>query len=237
MGRGRIAGNKRHAAHADHGRGIIGADGLWSKVRGYVAGEQKPRVSGHIAYRAVIPTAELPSHMQENNVVLHAGPKSHLVHYPLRSGDQYNLVVTFHSREQEVWDVRDGSKEEVLSYFTGIAPLPRKLLDATAEGTDPRLFALMEEACSGLLAARERGQGKPIHGPNEATRIMADHVSSGHKVGILFGRERTGLENEDIALADAIERERPLLRFQRWRVEPAEGGGVRLSGVLIGATR
>lgn len=47
----------------------------------------------------------------------------------------------------------------------------------------------------------------------------------------------SGPEKAVIALADAIERERPLLRFQRWRVEPAEGGGVRLSGVLIGATR
>jgi len=33
---------------------------------------------------------------------------------------------------------------------------------------------------------------------------MAERSSSGDKVGILFGRERTGLENEDIALADAI---------------------------------
>ena len=106
-----------------HGRGIIGADGLWSKVRGYVAGEQKPRVSGHIAYRAVIPTAELPSHMQENNVVLHAGPKSHLVHYPLTRGAVYNLVVVFHSdRYEEGWDSY-GDPQELEERFRGQQPV------------------------------------------------------------------------------------------------------------------
>ena len=52
-----------------------------------------------------------------------------MVHYPLRGGKQYNLVVTFHSRETEEWGVRDGSKEEVLSYFKGIHPRPRQMLD------------------------------------------------------------------------------------------------------------
>src|SRR3546814_5438694 len=52
-----------------------------------------------------------------------------LVHYPLRGGRQYNLVVTFHSREQEEWGVTDGSRDEVLSYFEGIHPLPHQMLD------------------------------------------------------------------------------------------------------------
>ena len=51
------------------------------------------------------------------------------VHYPLRGDQQYNLVVTFHSREQEEWGVRDGSKEEVLSYFQDIHPRPHQMLD------------------------------------------------------------------------------------------------------------
>ncbi|HAM4856521.1 TPA: 3-hydroxybenzoate 6-monooxygenase, partial [Escherichia coli] len=36
---------------------------------------------------------------------------------------------TFHSRQQEEWGVKDGSKEEVLSYFEGIHPRPRQMLD------------------------------------------------------------------------------------------------------------
>jgi 2-polyprenyl-6-methoxyphenol hydroxylase-like FAD-dependent oxidoreductase len=51
------------------------------------------------------------------------------VHYPLRGGEQYNVVVTFHSRNKEEWGVTDGSKEEVQSYFQGIAARPRQLID------------------------------------------------------------------------------------------------------------
>ena len=106
---------------------LIGCDGIKSVARDVVVGDPV-RVSGHVVYRAVVPAAEMPEALRWNAPVVWAGPNCHLVHYPLRSGDQYNLVVTFHSREPEVWDVRDGSKEEVLSYFTGIAELPRQLL-------------------------------------------------------------------------------------------------------------
>ncbi|HNK53321.1 MAG TPA: FAD-dependent monooxygenase, partial [Ottowia sp.] len=67
--------------------------------------------------------------LRVNAPVVWAGPNCHLVHYPLRGGSEYNLVVTFHSRQQEQWSVTDGSKEEVLSYFQGIHPRPRQLLE------------------------------------------------------------------------------------------------------------
>jgi salicylate hydroxylase len=57
------------------------------------------------------------------------GPNCHLVHYPLRGGAQYNVVVTFHSRDAEEWGVTDGSREEVQSYFREISPRPRRLID------------------------------------------------------------------------------------------------------------
>jgi salicylate hydroxylase len=51
------------------------------------------------------------------------------VHYPLRGGEQYNVVVTFHSRHAEQWGVREGSREEVQSYFEGICPRARRLIE------------------------------------------------------------------------------------------------------------
>lgn len=107
---------------------VVGCDGVKSVVRDHLIGGA-PRVTGHVVYRAVVDKARMPEDLRINAPVLWAGPRCHLVHYPLRGGEQYNLVVTFHSREQEEWGVRDGSKEEVLSYFEGIHRRPRRLLD------------------------------------------------------------------------------------------------------------
>ncbi|KQX84459.1 3-hydroxybenzoate 6-monooxygenase [Variovorax sp. Root473] len=107
---------------------IVGCDGVKSVVRAKLIGDA-PRVSGHVVYRAVVPAADMPADLQWNAPVVWAGPNCHLVHYPLRHGEQYNLVVTFHSREEEEWGVTDGSKEEVLSYFEGVHARPRQLLD------------------------------------------------------------------------------------------------------------
>ena len=107
---------------------VIGADGVKSVIRQRMVGDPV-RVTGHVVYRAVVERDNMPEELRINAPVLWAGPHCHLVHYPPRGGQQYNLVVTFHSREQEEWGVRDGSKEEVLSYFQDIHPRPHQMLD------------------------------------------------------------------------------------------------------------
>jgi salicylate hydroxylase len=110
------------------GAAVVGADGVRSVVRQKLVGDSH-RVTGHVVYRAVVPKDEMPADLRWNAAAIWVGPNCHLVHYPLRGGEQYNLVVTFHSREEEEWSIREGSREEVLSYFTGIGPGPRRLLD------------------------------------------------------------------------------------------------------------
>jgi salicylate hydroxylase len=87
------------------GAALIGADGLWSTIRQLVVGDGKPNVAGHITYRAVLPTSEMPEQFRWRDMVLWAGEKVHLVHYPLRTGELFNLVAVFHSnRYEEGWD-------------------------------------------------------------------------------------------------------------------------------------
>ncbi len=95
--------------------------------RQYVGDEA--RVSGHVVYRAVVDRKDFPADLQWNAASIWVGPNCHLVHYPLRGGEQYNVVVTFHSREKEEWSVREGSREEVQSYFEGICAKARQLID------------------------------------------------------------------------------------------------------------
>ena len=110
------------------GQALIGADGGRSVVRAQYVNDP-PRVTGHVVYRAVAERADFPENLRWNAASLWAGPKCHLVHYPLRGGEQYNIVVTFHSRQKEEWGVTDGSKAEVESYFQGIAAKPRQLIE------------------------------------------------------------------------------------------------------------
>ncbi len=113
---------------AHRGQALIGADGVKSVVRAQYVGDP-PRVSGHVVYRAVVDKKDFPVDLQWNAASIWVGPNCHLVHYPLRGGEQYNVVVTFHSRQQEEWGVTEGSPEEVQSYFEGICPRARQLID------------------------------------------------------------------------------------------------------------
>ena len=60
--------------------------------------------------------------------------------------------------------------------------------------------------CTLVLAttARAHDQAKPVLGPGEAAPLLAPHVAAGENVAVLFGRERYGLENHEVALADRI---------------------------------
>jgi 3-hydroxybenzoate 6-monooxygenase len=109
------------------GAALVGADGVKSVVRAHLVGDTH-RVSGHVVYRGVVPKDDMPADLRWNAAALWAGPNCHLVHYPLRGGEQYNLVVTFHSREKEEWGVKEGSQAEVDTYFLGIGARPRQLL-------------------------------------------------------------------------------------------------------------
>lgn len=78
-----------------------------------------------------------------------------------------------------------------------------RVVDAAA------LYPNLAEAigdCSFVIAttARAHDQAKPVIGPAEAAELMAPRVAAGENVAILFGRERNGLENDEVALADAI---------------------------------
>jgi len=106
---------------------VIGCDGGKSVVRQQYVGDTA-RVSGHVVYRAVVDEADFPAELKRNAPVVWCGPNCHLVQYPLRGGQQYNVVVTFHSRQTETWSVTDGSQAEVLTYFTDIVPQARRLL-------------------------------------------------------------------------------------------------------------
>jgi tRNA/rRNA methyltransferase len=72
-----------------------------------------------------------------------------------------------------------------------------------------QVFETTEAAVADLslvyaTTARRRDLQKPVFGPEEAAQRVITHIEGGAKAGILFGRERWGLYNEEIAISDAI---------------------------------
>ncbi len=91
---------------------------------------------------------------------------------------------------------------------------PRKGAKSAASGAGhildtAKLYDSAREAVADLqlvfaTTARERGQMKRVLGPEAAVAEAQTALAAGEGVGILFGRERVGLDNDEIALADAI---------------------------------
>ena len=80
--------------------------------------------------------------------------------------------------------------------------------NATGVLRKARSFATVREAIADLhhvyaTTARERGQGKPVVSPEHAMRACAASASSAVS-GVLFGPERTGLDNDEVVLADTV---------------------------------
>ena len=123
------------------GAALIGADGLWSNVRKQVVGDAAPRVSGHSTYRSVIPTAAMPEALRWNAATLWAGPKCHIVHYPLSGWKVFNLVVTYHNDAPAPVAGEPVPTAEVHRGFGHIHDLPRQIIE---HGRDWRLWVLCD---------------------------------------------------------------------------------------------
>jgi salicylate hydroxylase len=79
---------------------LIGADGLWSRVRQHVLGDAEPRSTGHTAWRALLPMADVHSELQQDQVTAWLAPDSHTIAYPVQQGKSLNLVYCAENRDK-----------------------------------------------------------------------------------------------------------------------------------------
>ena len=157
------------------GSALIGADGMWSAIREAVVGDGKPRISGHVAYRAVLKREDVPPQLWSNDVTLWGGEKTHLVHYPLRRGELFNLVAVFHSNKyDEGWNTF-GDTTELNQRFAGACPQVKELLgkietwkmwvlcdrEPVKNWTDRRV-TLLGDAAHPMLQYLAQGAGQAI---------------------------------------------------------------------------
>jgi 2-polyprenyl-6-methoxyphenol hydroxylase-like FAD-dependent oxidoreductase len=177
------------AGETYEGDAVVGADGLWSTIRAQLVNDGPPRVSGHIAYRAVLPIEDIPEHLRANSMTLWAGAKTHLVHYPLRGGKLFNLVAVFHSDKYvEGWDWA-ADTEELHSRFADATPAVKTMLakiDAwrmwvlcdrdPIENWSKGRVTLLGDAAHPMLQYAAQGAGMSI----EDGVVLADALSAGN---------------------------------------------------------
>ena len=142
------------------GDALIGADGLWSATRTRLLGDGPPRVSGHLAYRALVPQAALPPALRTRQVTAWLGPRLHVVQYPVRRGELQNLVVIVQGpapQDLQNWDhaANAADLEKALAgTCTALQDLVRRI---PAYGSGWRLWPLSDRPP--LLSAAQMAQG------------------------------------------------------------------------------
>ena len=103
-------------AHAE-GFLLIGADGVWSRVRETIAPHAELRFSGKTAWRALLDISTLAARFQTLEVGLWMAANAHLVHYPVRGGKALNLVAVVNDAcAEQGWNA-PGRADEIRAHF------------------------------------------------------------------------------------------------------------------------
>lgn len=119
---------------------------------------------------------------------------------PENIGGAARAMWNFGLRSMRVVAPRDGWPSP---HAVAMASGAGRLLD-DAENFDDTAAAVADLTHVYATTARPRGMTKTVLTPEDAMRDASARIAAGERVGILFGRERTGLETEDIVRANTI---------------------------------
>jgi len=151
LGTERVTTIRTSANKVVEGDALMLADGVWSKLRGPLLGDSsRPRVSGHLAYRALLPMTDVPVGWRSNEVTVWLGPRMHAVHYPVRRGEMMNIVVIIEGpapQDMEHWDHAANAQalEQALKHCSSnLQDLVRSVVPAA--GAQWRLWPLSDRA-------------------------------------------------------------------------------------------
>jgi salicylate hydroxylase len=159
---------------------LIGADGVWSTVRQQLMGDKPARFTGHLAYRALVAQSELPEHLRSDQVTVWMGPRLHVVHYPVRSGQWLNLVAIVHGAKPDQdreWD-QAGQTQALMS---AMGTVGRDLHERLASVPAWRQWALHDRVP--LSQASEMAQGR-VALLGDAAHPMRPYLAQGAGMAI-----------------------------------------------------
>jgi salicylate hydroxylase len=210
------------AVHTREGRllradGLIGCDGVRSRVRACMRGDGAPRLTGHLAWRALLPIEQLPAGLPADQTTAWLGEQLHAVAYPVQAGRSFNVVVFTHAANlpahfqnvpDDEWDLE--AERNVLQLAVAEThPLLRGLVESV-----PHWRRWMMYDRPPLLDARGYAQGR-VALAGDAAHPMRPHLAQGAAMGLEDGQTLARVL-QGVAPADI---EAALARYAdlRWR--------------------
>lgn len=198
------------------GDALLLADGVWSQLRAQVLGDaSRPRVTGHLAYRALLPMDAVPAQWRRQEVCVWLGPRLHAVHYPVRRGEMLNVVVIVQGTAPEdltQWD--HAANADILQAALGgcSTALLDLLASVPANGQQWRLWPLSDRPPLSGPQGMARGLVALI---GDAAHPMRPYLAQGAGMAIEDAAElQRALAMEDLDVSTRLRRY-ALNRWQR----------------------
>ncbi|TAM42086.1 MAG: FAD-dependent oxidoreductase, partial [Burkholderiaceae bacterium] len=196
------------------GDALIGADGLWSPVRQWLLGDGPPRVTGHLAYRALLPQSSLPERLRSQQITAWLGPNLHVVQYPVRGGEWLNVVGILQGRldsasnaDLDNWDHATNAQALRSALAGACAPLQDLVhaIDAwrlwvlcdrpPMQGAQQQAVgrvALLGDAAHPMRPYLAQGAGMAIEDAAELGLVLGQALQAGLEVPTMLGRYAQG---------------------------------------------
>jgi salicylate hydroxylase len=169
---------------------LVAADGVWSAVRALVLGDAPARATGHFAFRALALQSSLPQALRSNAVTVWLAPRMHVVSYPVRQGEQLNVVALVESARHspaQGWDAV-GAESDFAPALQGVCCELHQLLDAMPGW--------------GVWSLHDRA---PIAGPHEMARGRVALLGDAAHPMLPYLAQGAGMAMEDASvLAEAL---------------------------------
>jgi salicylate hydroxylase len=173
---------------------LIGADGIHSVVRAHLFGEEAPRFTGNVAWRALVPAERMPPGLVNPVASIWMGPGKHFVHYFVRAGALINCVCVVEKSgwQVESWTQR-GEHAELARDFAGWHETVTTLIDrmdrdacykwalfdrAPMQRWGDGRIVLLGDACHPTLPFMAQGAAMAI----EDAAVLADSVATADDV-------------------------------------------------------
>ncbi len=208
---------------------VVGADGLWSRVRASTGDLRAPAFRNFVACRATVDRAEAPPDLAGNETGLWLGATGHVVHYPIAGGTRLNIVaIERRATPVDGWSA-PGHREDLMRHFAGAAPLLRDLLAAPPSW---HLWSLYD------LPARSMVKGR-VALLGDAAHPVLPFLAQGAALAIEDAAALSKALARGEALADALgayELER-LARARRVQSQASRNGRIYHAGGLIAFAR